>query len=319
MASETLEEAKQKEEAAPAPAEEVEKKAEAQEGAKDGEAVKEENNEEEEEEKKEDEKETKEEVHTEEVSAKDDDVTKEGDVAAKAEEETKDKEEKQEKPEGAKKGKRSRKAGVKKPSEESDEPKKEKEKEKDKDKEKVKEPVTPTSERPTRERKVVERYSAPSTGRSAAKPVSIEKGRGTQLKDIPNVAFKLSRRKPDDNLHMLHTILFGKKAKAQTLKKNIGQFSGFVWSDNEEKHRAKVKEKIDKCVKEKLLDFCDVLNIPINKAVVKKEELSVKLLEFLECPHATTDILLADKEQKGKKRKVTPSKNASHGEASDAK
>lgn len=38
----------------------------------------------------------------------------------------------------------------------------------------------------------------------------------------------------------------------------------------QEKHRAKVKEKIDKCVKEKLLDFCDVLNIPINKAVVKK-------------------------------------------------
>jgi len=31
-----------------------------------------------------------------------------------------------------------------------------------------------------------------------------------------------------------------------------------------------MKEKLDKCVKEKLLDFCDVLNIPINKAVIKK-------------------------------------------------
>ncbi|KAJ6764260.1 hypothetical protein OIU74_023188, partial [Salix koriyanagi] len=51
---------------------------------------------------------------------------------------------------------------------------------------KVKEPVTPSSDRPTRERKVVERYSVPEPGRSAAKPFSIEKGRGTPLKDIPN-------------------------------------------------------------------------------------------------------------------------------------
>lgn len=27
------------------------------------------------------------------------------------------------------------------------------------------------------------------------------------------MAFKLSKRKPDDNLQLLHTILFGKKAK----------------------------------------------------------------------------------------------------------
>ncbi|KAK8519361.1 hypothetical protein V6N12_025401 [Hibiscus sabdariffa] len=39
-------------------------------------------------------------------------------------------------------------------------------------------------------------------------------GPGTQLKDIPNVAFKLSKRKFDDNLQMLHMILFGRKAKA---------------------------------------------------------------------------------------------------------
>lgn len=31
-----------------------------------------------------------------------------------------------------------------------------------------------------------------------------------------------------------------------------------------------MKEKLDKCVKEKLVDFCDVLNIPINKTVVRK-------------------------------------------------
>ncbi|KAI8005071.1 hypothetical protein LOK49_LG08G00310 [Camellia lanceoleosa] len=48
-----------------------------------------------------------------------------------------------------------------------------------------KELVTPI-ERPIKERKTVERYSEPSTGRSASKALSIEKGQGTQLKDMPN-------------------------------------------------------------------------------------------------------------------------------------
>lgn len=79
-----------------------------------------------------------------------------------------------------------------------------------------KDPVTPTSDRPSRERKLVERYSVPSAAKSSSKKsISIEKatssysyplpfplflnhptvthalcfvfqGRGTQLKDIPN-------------------------------------------------------------------------------------------------------------------------------------
>ncbi|XP_015164277.1 protein DEK-like isoform X2 [Solanum tuberosum] len=164
-------------------------------------------------------------------------------------------------------------------------------------------PKTPGS-RPTRERKTVERYFESLIARgSATKPLSIEKGQGTQLKDIPNVAYKLSKRKPDDNLQILHSILFGKKTKAHNLKKNIGLFSGYVWVENEERQRVKIKEKLDKCVKEKLLFFCDILNIPVSKSATKKDELSVKLLDFLESPHSTTDSLLAEKEQKSKKRK----------------
>ncbi|XP_055830662.1 DEK domain-containing chromatin-associated protein 1-like isoform X1 [Solanum dulcamara] len=165
-------------------------------------------------------------------------------------------------------------------------------------------PKTPGS-RPTRERKTVERYFESLVARgSATKPLSIVKGQGTQLKDIPNVAYKLSKRKPDDNLQILHSILFGKKTKAHNLKKNIGLFSGYVWVENEqEKQRAKIKEKLDKCVKEKLLFFCDILNIPVSRSAAKKDELSMKLLDFLESPHSTTDSLLAEKEQKSKKRK----------------
>ncbi|CAJ1937530.1 unnamed protein product [Sphenostylis stenocarpa] len=182
--------------------------------------------------------------------------------------------------------------------------------------------ATPVSERPTRERKTVDRYTVSSPDKfpkySSFKPLSIEKGSGTQLKDIPNVAFKLSKRKADDNLRALHSILFGKIAKANMIKRNIGLFSGYVWAENEEKQRAKTRERIDKCVKEKLVDFCNVLNIPINKTSMKKEELSAKLFEFLESPHATTDVLLADKEKKGKKRARKQIPNKSSGEGSEA-
>ncbi|MED6121630.1 hypothetical protein PIB30_032067 [Stylosanthes scabra] len=179
--------------------------------------------------------------------------------------------------------------------------------------------------RPTRERKSVERYTVSSPhkfpGFSANKTISIDKGNGTELKDIPNVAFKLSKRKVDDNLRSLHSVLFGKKAKAQTLKRNIGMFSGYVWAENEEKQRAKVKERLDRCVKEKLVDFCDLLNLQINKSTLKKEELSAKLLEFLESPHATTDVLLAEKEKKGKKRakKKTPRKSSGNAAENPSK
>lgn len=38
----------------------------------------------------------------------------------------------------------------------------------------------------------------------------------------------------------------------------------------QDKQRAKVKEKLDKCVKDKLLDFCDVLDVPVVKTAAKK-------------------------------------------------
>ncbi|XP_027341912.1 glutamic acid-rich protein-like isoform X3 [Abrus precatorius] len=166
------------------------------------------------------------------------------------------------------------------------------------------EPRTPTIDRPVRERKSVERLVA-SIEKDATKEFHIEKGRGTPLKDIPNVAFKLSRRKTGDTFKLLHNILFGRRGKAVQIKSNISRFSGFVWLDNEEKQMIKVKEKFDKCNKEKLMEFCDVLDITIAKATTRKEDIIAKLIDFLVAPHATTAVLLAEKEQpnKGKKRK----------------
>ncbi|KAK4723589.1 hypothetical protein R3W88_026368 [Solanum pinnatisectum] len=137
-------------------------------------------------------------------------------------------------------------------------------------------PRAPTIVRPVRQRKSVERLVASIEG-ELTKEIYIEKGRGTALQDIPNAQFK----------------------------SNISQFSGFVWHENEEKQKMKVKEKLDKCVKEKLLELCDVLDIPVDKDTSRKEDLESQLMDFLDAPHPTTSELLAEKEQssKGKKEK----------------
>ncbi|XP_077217449.1 DEK domain-containing chromatin-associated protein 3-like [Tasmannia lanceolata] len=94
-------------------------------------------------------------------------------------------------------------------------------------------------------------------------------------------------------------------------RSNIFQFSGFAWHDAE-KEKMKMKEKLDKCVKEKLLEFCDLLDIPVVKTTARKEDLVAKLLDFMEAPHAMTDVLLAEKEQSNKrKRKRTVITSAS--------
>lgn len=46
-------------------------------------------------------------------------------------------------------------------------------------------------------------------------------------------------------------------------------YSSLFFCFQQEKQRTRVKEKLDKCVKEKLVDFCEFLNIPI-KAGTKK-------------------------------------------------
>ncbi|CAF2110419.1 unnamed protein product [Brassica napus] len=111
------------------------------------------------------------------------------------------------------------------------------------------------------------------------------------------------------------TITLTVSDSAKMLKRNIGLFSGFVWSEEKQKPRA--KEKLKKCIKEKLIDFCDVLDIPINKYNVKKEELVVTVIEFLVNPKATRDIVLAHSEKETKKRKKSTPKNVTCGESSD--
>ncbi|XP_024394558.1 DEK domain-containing chromatin-associated protein 2 isoform X2 [Physcomitrium patens] len=152
------------------------------------------------------------------------------------------------------------------------------------------------SDRPTRERKTIDRFIA-SAEKDNTKELEIKQGDGTPLKDIPNVVYKLSKRfKHDETLSQLHSILFNKRGKAAVLKRHILQFSGYVWSENKEKERAKIQEKLERYTKDSLVQFVDVLDIHVSKTL-KKEDLVAKVLEFLEKPHRTTDTLLEFKNQ----------------------
>ncbi|CAM6027875.1 unnamed protein product [Sphagnum balticum] len=155
-------------------------------------------------------------------------------------------------------------------------------------------------DRPTRERKSIERFIASSVEKESSKDFQIKQGEGTPFKDIPNVAYKLSKiSKNDEILSMLHSLLFHKRAKAAVLKQHILQFSGYVWTENQEKERSRVKEKLERYTKEGLVLLIDVLDLHLPRTG-KKEELVGKVLEFLEKPHKTTDVLLEEKEQKHK-------------------
>ncbi|KAK8962864.1 hypothetical protein KSP40_PGU008649 [Platanthera guangdongensis] len=113
--------------------------------------------------------------------------------------------------------------------------------------------------RPSRERKSVQRFSAQSPPViSATKAVVIEQGSGEKLKDIPN-----GLNSPPLKI-FCPTVHF--------LKRDILQFSGFVWSED-------------------------------------KEDVLAKLLEFLESPHVTREVVLAEKDKKGTKRKRGAKRN----------
>ncbi|KAJ8513134.1 hypothetical protein OPV22_003568 [Ensete ventricosum] len=170
--------------------------------------------------------------------------------------------------------------------------------------------VSPVSsiERPVRERKTVERL-VEIIEKEPNKEFQVEKGRGTPLKDIPNVAYKLARKKPAD-IKLIHQTLFGRRGKAVNFKSHILQFSGFVWHESDEKQRAKMKEKLDKYVKDTLLDLCDLFDLSVSRANSRKEDLVTKLLDFLVAPRSTTDSGHAE-DQKSRKRKRTDRGSAS--------
>ncbi|GLJ55188.1 hypothetical protein SUGI_1184270 [Cryptomeria japonica] len=80
-------------------------------------------------------------------------------------------------------------------------------------------PTTPL-DRPMREKKPVKTFD-PSTIRNSSREFIIEQGKGTQLKNIPNVAYKLSKLTRSDEMPIIHNLLYGRRGKAYHFKRDV--------------------------------------------------------------------------------------------------
>jgi hypothetical protein len=175
--------------------------------------------------------------------------------------------------------------------------------------------ISDTKEEPTnsgrvkRERKSIEAFNPANT---AVKVKEIyPEGKGTKLKDMPNVVANLQAITwSDPHLRMLHQIIFGGNAKKKELKSDLLEFSGIVYSKG--KTEDDIKAKMYKLKMDDLKEVMDLVDVDRstksfglaeNKSP-DKEDHCIRLLEWLEKPKASGN-------KKGKLEKAAPKKRKS--------
>lgn len=112
--------------------------------------------------------------------------------------------------------------------------------------------------------------------------LSIGEGSGEKLGDIPRIGFQLNKMKPDV-LVPLHSLLFDRRGKLSTIKKNIRLFSGFCFDADSEQFTKK-RDKLQKNTKTKLHLMCSVLDLEKKGS---HSELVEKILTFLMSPKSS--------------------------------
>ncbi|DBA88516.1 TPA: hypothetical protein ACH3X2_004992 [Trebouxia sp. C0005] len=127
--------------------------------------------------------------------------------------------------------------------------------------------------------------------------LEIKEGQGTKLGEIPNIAFHLSKLTGrDELLEDLHQILYARKGKLSTRKKDIQAFSGFTFTDDQQDAELeKAKSLLSRFKNDHMTRLLDLLDIP--RTDLKDKETRVeKVLHFLKAPSQLSDKDLAAKE-----------------------
>ena len=165
------------------------------------------------------------------------------------------------------------------------------------------------SGRVKRERKSIEAFNPASTN-AKVKEIYPD-GKGTKLKDIPNVVANLQAITwSDPHLRMLHQIIFGGIAKKKELKSDLLEFSGIVYTKG--KTEDDIKAKMYKLKMDDLKEVMDLIDVDRstksfglaeNKSP-DKEDHCIRLLEWIEKPKASGN-------KKGKLEKAAPKKRKS--------
>ncbi len=143
-------------------------------------------------------------------------------------------------------------------------------------------------------------------------------GKGTKLRDIPNVAFKMSKISGRDELmESLHNIIYRRKGAATTRKKAILDFNGFAFpAENEEKEIDARKVSLGKWKLDLINKLMDALDIPRGSG--DKGTKIDRVVEFLEKPEQKSEVDLAGKEA-AKKEKEKRKRERAAAEKAKAK
>lgn len=166
-----------------------------------------------------------------------------------------------------------------------------------------------TEELGRRERKPVQRLEATAPVKPKEKPSMTKAGSGVKLREIDNIAFRLSKAKgSDDVCRVLHLLLFRRAGKKIQVKRNILEFSGFVYADAE-KEREKDKVKLFAQHKPMIHAILDILDLERGSGKEGTKESQVdRILNFLDKPMAAAGkkdlAALAEKKKNAKKRKI---------------
>lgn len=106
--------------------------------------------------------------------------------------------------------------------------------------------------------------------------MDIPAGSGTALGNIPRIDASISRFKNDD-MKLLHRILFKSQGKSTMIKKNIKKFNGFDFKKDSEEYTKKVAS-MSKCDLKQLKSICEMLDL---QKTGSKDDIIERILEFL--------------------------------------
>nr|XP_020654239.1 protein DEK [Pogona vitticeps] len=145
-----------------------------------------------------------------------------------------------------------------------------------------------------REKKKVERLTM-QVSSLQKEPFTITPGKGQKLCEIERIQYFLSKKKTDE-LRNLHKLLYNRPGTVSSLKKNVGQFSGFPFEKGSDQYKKK-EEMLKKYRNAMLKSICEVLDLERSGV---NSELVARILHFLMHPKPSGKPL--------PKSKKTPSK-----------
>lgn len=140
------------------------------------------------------------------------------------------------------------------PREESEEEEDDDDEEEDEEEEKEKSLIVEGK----REKKKVERLTM-QVSSLQREPFTIAQGKGQKLCEIERIHFFLSKKKTDE-LRNLHKLLYNRPGTVSSLKKNVGQFSGFPFEKGSTQYKKK-EEMLKKFRNAMLKSICEVLDL----------------------------------------------------------